>query len=610
MALTKAEEEGKLARRDAKLPLTSSDAQRAQAHVKSASEADIDLLLAEGKAAAASLHGSPQKSGDINHKSPHGPLGTNPTITPDISSKKPNTKDSGGSIGSLVDREAIKHNISNEKLAQVAQKSPGHGGSIVKLKLSPVSLKQVKDSHSTKLVQKQEIIGNDGVKSTSPFLATTPQGQYNADNEFQYLNHQELQDLRDWLLITGFNNVDHRNNRLHRCRRLAALDAERAELIREEQSERSAISGSNDVLLAQPLFAQTVVMNASPSLRNGAQSVRDTTCSSPPLLSLSESQISANTDIYPAPTTERCSTADENIDCKPSIEDPLQPTQTTLKRERPASPECKEIRRKVPRGDLFENGDGAQVYENQDQTGRHDLCSDKRSSYGTPPRGNEGQIRKVSASIRSEEDRIRRNNSHERFPRPSSPPEHANRRYIESNDDQRERRPEIDRPLVLRGIKRLGLNLSNTSFFLIKSFDYVSVEASQDEGIWVLQEKNQVNIANAFRRHDHVIFVFSVNGSSSFQGYAKLITNPEKKKIPVPEWALGTRFRRHGNPAVKVEWINTSTTPFRCVGKLINSYNDDPVSKSIFRGRDGQEIEPGCGLKLCKTIDDVAAGYR
>ncbi|KAK5191062.1 hypothetical protein LTR16_007665, partial [Cryomyces antarcticus] len=56
-------------------------------------------------------------------------------------------------------------------------------------------------------------------------------------------------------------------------------------------------------------------------------------------------------------------------------------------------------------------------------------------------------------------------------------------------------------------------------YFMIKSFNYDNVEASQRDGIWATQERNAAVLTEAFNTCRHVILCFSVNKSMGFQGY-------------------------------------------------------------------------------------------
>lgn len=76
---------------------------------------------------------------------------------------------------------------------------------------------------------------------------------------------------------------------------------------------------------------------------------------------------------------------------------------------------------------------------------------------------------------------------------------------------------------------------------------------------------------------------------------------PGVEDISPPKWAFKLGF--HSNPPFRVKWINTFETQFRKTGHLKNSYNED--APALF-GRDGQEIDPQCGMDLCDLIDDLS----
>jgi hypothetical protein len=69
--------------------------------------------------------------------------------------------------------------------------------------------------------------------------------------------------------------------------------------------------------------------------------------------------------------------------------------------------------------------------------------------------------------------------------------------------------------------------------------------------------------------------------------------------IAHPSWLA--RLHWETSPPFRVRWINKNETSFRGLAHLTNSYNED---SAVFFGRDGQEIEPQCGLGLCILLDE------
>ncbi|KAF3481375.1 uncharacterized protein GIQ15_04134 [Arthroderma uncinatum] len=377
MALRNGPQEGKPTQKIPKPQPPSRDGQRVPSPCKRASDADIDMLLAEGKAAAAaaaSKNGSSQRTGDT----PNEPRSNNNVPIPTVPLTQPKRK----SVDSAERPSTSAITITRDKeVASLPQRPPELAKScgISQSKIQTPSPKEEKNPPAevqpipapVSPFQKPEATDDDDIKPTLHLLPSTPQSKCLVEHEFQNLSPQELQDLRDWLLFTRYYDENYRNNKIRRHRRLAALDEERAELIKEEQSERQAFSGGADFILPQPWLAQVVVTDPSPLLNDGVQSARNPiTCSSPALPSWPASQISANTERASFAATPNCTNANENIDHKPLTEgysrptQPAQPTQTQ-KRDRPYPPGGDESRRKISRGDLSEDRGSARYYESQ-----------------------------------------------------------------------------------------------------------------------------------------------------------------------------------------------------------------------------------------------------
>ena len=81
-------------------------------------------------------------------------------------------------------------------------------------------------------------------------------------------------------------------------------------------------------------------------------------------------------------------------------------------------------------------------------------------------------------------------------------------------------------------------------------------------------------------------------------------TLPGEEGVPRPSWASSLRFDPSG--PFRVSWHNQTETAYRTYGHLINTYNED---RPVYIGRDGQEIEPECGRKLCELMDRQRDAY-
>ena len=68
--------------------------------------------------------------------------------------------------------------------------------------------------------------------------------------------------------------------------------------------------------------------------------------------------------------------------------------------------------------------------------------------------------------------------------------------------------------------------IGRTRFFIVKSFDYDSIQISIEHGVWSTSAGPTKKLTNAFRSSDNVILIFSVNESRSFQGFAIMESEP------------------------------------------------------------------------------------
>ncbi|KAL8649500.1 MAG: hypothetical protein Q9210_004354 [Variospora velana] len=154
--------------------------------------------------------------------------------------------------------------------------------------------------------------------------------------------------------------------------------------------------------------------------------------------------------------------------------------------------------------------------------------------------------------------------------------------------------------VATRGSEALDLQAGDSRYFMIKSWNAENVEASQRDNTWATQPKNLDTFTEAFNSCRNVILVFSVNNSRAFQGYARMQTLPSPR-IPAPEWQKELHWA--STDPFRIEWITIAPTRFQNVGHLKNALNE---RQAVLVGRDGQEIEEGCGRALCELIDETA----
>lgn len=120
------------------------------------------------------------------------------------------------------------------------------------------------------------------------------------------------------------------------------------------------------------------------------------------------------------------------------------------------------------------------------------------------------------------------------------------------------------------------------------------------DGVWTTQLKNEEMLVDAFGKCRNVVFFFSVNKSRAFQGYARMESLPSAN-IAKPGWMDNIHWKT--TEPFRIDWHNTTTTDFRHIAHLVNDFNEH---RSVIIGKDGQEIDDECGLRLMREMDITA----
>uniref|UniRef100_A0A8C9GRW7 YTH domain-containing family protein n=1 Tax=Piliocolobus tephrosceles TaxID=591936 RepID=A0A8C9GRW7_9PRIM len=114
-------------------------------------------------------------------------------------------------------------------------------------------------------------------------------------------------------------------------------------------------------------------------------------------------------------------------------------------------------------------------------------------------------------------------------------------------------------------------------------------------GVWATGKNNTKKFVNLFKEKYTILFLFSVNESGGFQGYAQMIT-PPIKKLHENLWGPITK-RLGGN--FRVKWIKLAKIDFDIFKNITNPYNENlPLKKS----RDGTEIPIHIASIICNKI--------
>jgi hypothetical protein len=433
-----------------------------------------------------------------------------------------------------------------------------------------------------------------------------------------------VNDVEEWLSMTGFYDELYRQKVLNRRRRMRAIEEERLQLLLEEQADqdqRSQLVRSHSVLAA----------NAAPS---------------PPFLARASS-------VLPMPAPAMSSSAPKDLGLK--IKD------SALKNEKPVVT-AKPTENVVKAGSLKRRNSPSDMKEEEDQARKmvrtesdeHDAALSRRLSdkvsagssliHQQSPQGRtERFVEEQIPSDQRREGGLDANHSTKRkYDQwvPDKPAvyddrqrdSHDNRNVRSFDSDRRTNRPTFNsgqryseyqnsehRParyaeqdrfrrdsIVDVSPTKSGVNLrvKNVRYFLIKSWNYENIETAQRECTWCTQTKNEDLFVDAFRNSTHVILIFSANNSHAFQGYARMQCLPGEPGVADPTWRKYLHWPT--TKPFKIRWITKGNSSYRVAGDLRNPLNDDSM---VFVGRDGQEIPDYIGLELCEALDQDAK-YR
>lgn len=83
-----------------------------------------------------------------------------------------------------------------------------------------------------------------------------------------------------------------------------------------------------------------------------------------------------------------------------------------------------------------------------------------------------------------------------------------------------------------------------------------SIQLSIEHGVWATSAGPTKKLTNAFRSSDHVVLIFSVNESRSFQGFALMESEPDpylKPELFTSDESSPIQFADN----FKVRWIVT-----------------------------------------------------
>ncbi|KAJ4392809.1 hypothetical protein N0V85_006820 [Neurospora sp. IMI 360204] len=361
-------------------------------------------------------------------------------------------------------------------------------------------------------------------------------------------------DLREWLALTDYHNVEIRTKKIERYRKLKALAAEKERIEAEHAAQRARLEAEHRKLLEEEGLDFGLV--ATPVV-----------------------------DTAPA-TTNKLTEA---------------PKAVVPKRERESTVDMADIRpEKRPRPE--ENGPRPMDIDNE--------YDDRYRERGRPEyptkRAPSWSPRRYRAPSPRRDQRPSRPSSRDReyqpprfSPRPRSRDRSDFNKYdgrlhhkydsrsyrgddISFFDDHRgDKAPRAQsprRPRDLEHIEHFNTGeKGDTRFFVLKSFNNENLDKAMEDGIWVTQTSNEEKFTKAYETCRNVIFFFSVNKSKAFQGYT--------------------------SPPFRLRWLSKVAVPFSRIGYLKNPLNEN---LSVLIAKDGQEVEEDCGRALLREMESYA----
>lgn len=150
-------------------------------------------------------------------------------------------------------------------------------------------------------------------------------------------------------------------------------------------------------------------------------------------------------------------------------------------------------------------------------------------------------------------------------------------------------------------ISKLNFLFRDARFFIIKSSNAENIVLSKTKGVWATLPQNQIKLSEAFRSSENVILVFSAKESGKFSGFARLATGVDRSISPV-HWVVPAELTPNLlKGTFRIDWICRNDLPFSFTTSLYNPWN---CNKPVKIARDGQEVEPRVGEKLCRLFPE------
>ena len=137
----------------------------------------------------------------------------------------------------------------------------------------------------------------------------------------------------------------------------------------------------------------------------------------------------------------------------------------------------------------------------------------------------------------------------------------------------------------------------DAKYFIMKSNNHENIRIAKEKYAWSTPLPNEKKLSQSYRQHKNLILLFSVRESGRFQGFARLASDVKRSGPPI-QWHLPHGINANSLGGIfRLQWISKDDLEFSRCQDVSNPWNDH---KPVKISRDGQELPPAIGEKLCR----------
>ncbi|KAI6651634.1 hypothetical protein LOD99_4885 [Oopsacas minuta] len=137
----------------------------------------------------------------------------------------------------------------------------------------------------------------------------------------------------------------------------------------------------------------------------------------------------------------------------------------------------------------------------------------------------------------------------------------------------------------------------DAKYFIMKSNNHENIRIAKEKYAWSTPLPNEKKLSQSYRQHKNIILLFSVRESGRFQGFARLASDVKRSGPPI-QWHLPHGIKANSLGGIfRLQWVYKEDLEFSRCQDVSNPWNDN---KPVKISRDGQELPPGIGEKLCR----------